>query len=199
PAKHVDTGMGFERVTAVLQGKDSNYDTDVFSPILEEIGRLTGKRYGGRLDDLTDVAFRVMAGHLRQLTLSITDRAPPGHKGRGSVMRSVLRRAVRFGWQCFGQREPFLYKLVPTLAGHMGGAFPELKKNPGRVAEVIKGEEADFLRTIDRGLGLFEKAAEQAEQHGGVISGKAIFDLHTTYGFPPDLTRQMAQEQNLKL
>ncbi len=199
PAKHVDTGMGFERITAVLQKKDSNYDTDVFSPIMDAVGQLTGKKYGGRLDDLTDVAFRVMADHLRMLTFSITDGALPGNKGRGSVMRSVLRRAVRFGWQCFNQREPFLYKLVPTLVEHMGGAFPELKTNPGRVAEVIKGEEADFLRTIDRGLGLFEKAAKQAEDRGRIISGKAIFDLHTTYGFPPDLTRQMAQERNLAL
>ena len=197
PAKHVDTGMGFERVTAVLQKKDSNYDTDVFSPILDAIGQLTGKKYGGKLDDLTDIAFRVMADHLRMLTFSITDGALPGNKGRGSVMRSVLRRAVRFGWQCFNQREPFLYKLVPTLVEHMGGAFPELKKNPSKVAEVIKGEEADFLRTIERGLSLFEEAAERAKGGSGLLRGKDIFDLHTTYGFPPDLTRQMAQEREL--
>jgi alanyl-tRNA synthetase len=198
PSKHVDTGMGFERVVAVLQGKSSNYDTDVFSPILEAIGRLNGKNYGGRLEDPTDIAFRVMADHLRMLTFGITDGALPSNKGRGSVMRSVLRRAVRFGWQCFEQREPFLYKLVPVLVEHMGGAYPELKNNPQRVAEVIKGEEADFLRTIERGLSLFEEAAKRAGKKGQ-ISGKDIFDLYTTFGFPADLTRQMAGEHALAL
>ena len=198
PAKHVDTGMGFERVTAVLQNKDSNYDTDVFSPIMQAISELTGKKYTAKLEDRTDVAFRVIADHLRMLTFSITDGALPSNKGRGSVMRSVLRRAVRFAWQCFEQREPFMYKLVPALVEHMGKAFPELNKNPGKVADVIKGEEADFLRTIERGLSLFEDAARRAK-NTTVVTGKDIFDLHTTYGFPPDLTRQMAQENGLKM
>jgi alanyl-tRNA synthetase len=197
PAKHVDTGMGFERITAVLQKKESNYDTDVFTPLMDAIGGLVGKRYGGKLDDLDDVAFRVIADHLRMLTFAITDGALPGNKGRGAVLRSVLRRAFRFGYQCFGQREPFVYKLVPALVNHMGGAYPELKSNPGRVQDVIEGEEADFLRTIERGLALFDSAATQAEKQGGMIGGKAMFDLHTTYGFPPDLTRQMAQERSL--
>jgi alanyl-tRNA synthetase len=199
PAKHVDTGMGFERITAILQGKQSNYDTDVFRPIMEAIGELTGKRYGGKLDDFTDVAFRVIADHLRMLTFAITDGALPDNKGRGSVIRGILRRAVRFGWQQFGQREPFIYKLVPVLVEHMGKAYPELTVNPGRVAEVIEDEEADFLRTIERGLALFEDAARRAQQAKGRVSGKDIFDLHTTYGFPPDLTRQMAGEQSLTL
>ncbi len=199
PARHVDTGMGFERIVAVLQGKQSNYDTDVFSPIMDAIGRATGRSYGGRLDDITDVAFRVVADHLRMLTFAITDGALPGNKGRGSVMRSVLRRAVRFGWQCFGQREPFIYRLVPALVEHMGGAYPELRANPARVAEVIRGEEADVLRTIERGLSLFEEAGRRAARDGGRISGQDIFDLYTTYGFPPDLTRQMAQERDLTL
>jgi alanyl-tRNA synthetase len=199
PARHVDTGMGFERVTAVLQGKQSNYDTDVFRPLMEATGQLVGKKYGGQLEGANDVAFRVIADHLRMLTFAITDGALPCNKGRGAVLRSVLRRAFRFGYQRFGLREPFIYKLVPTLVADMGGAYPELKANPGRVQDVIMGEEADFLRTIERGLGLFDKAAGQAERQGGVIPGKAIFDLHTTYGFPPDLTRQMAQERGLKL
>ncbi len=199
PAKHVDTGMGFERICAVLQKKDSNYDTDVFTPLLDAIGKVVGKRYGGKLDDLDDVAFRVIADHVRMLTFSVTDGGLPGNKGRGSVIRSVLRRAVRFGYQRFGQREPFIYKLVPALVEHMGGAFPELKTNPARVQDIIRGEEADFLKVIERGLSLFEKAAQQATKQGDVISGKAVFDLHTTHGFPPDLTRQMAQEQGLKL
>ncbi|MCS6978022.1 MAG: alanine--tRNA ligase, partial [Gemmatales bacterium] len=198
PAKHVDTGMGFERICAVLQGKESNYDTDVFSPLMDAIADLVGKRYGGRLDDLTDVAFRVVADHLRMLTFAITDGAMPGNKGRGSVLRSVLRRAVRFGWQCFAQREPFLFKLVPALVEHMGGAFPELRRNPARVADIIRSEEADFLRTIERGLALFEQAAERAGKDG-VISGDDVFELHTTYGFPPDLTQQMARERGLRV
>jgi alanyl-tRNA synthetase len=199
PAKHVDTGMGFERITAVLQKKDSNYDTDVFSPIMDAIGSLVGRKYGGKLEDMNDVAFRVIADHLRMLTFSITDGALPSNKGRGSVLRSVLRRAVRFGYQCFGQREPFIHKLVPALVDHMGGAYPELRTNPARVQDIIKGEEADFLRTIGRGLSLYQKAAEEAKRRGGVISGKAVFDLYTTHGFPPDLTRQMAQEDGLTI
>jgi alanyl-tRNA synthetase len=197
PAKHVDTGMGFERVTSVLQNKESNYDTDVFQPLMDAIAALVGRKYTYKLDDLNDIAFRVIADHLRMLTFSITDGALPDNKGRGSVLRSVLRRAVRFGWQCFNQREPFIYKLVPALVEHMGGAYPELKSNLGRVASVIKGEEADFLKTIDRGMTHFERAADRARKAGGKISGKDIFELHTTYGFPPDLTQQMAQEHHL--
>jgi alanyl-tRNA synthetase len=204
PAKHVDTGMGFERVTAILQGKESNYDTDVFSPIMGAIGKLVGKRYGGGLDDVNDVAFRVIADHLRMLTFAITDGAVPDNKGRGSVVRSVLRRAARFGWQVFEKRLPFIHYLVPALVTQMGQAYPELRTNQQHVMRVIEGEEKDFLRTIGRGLSLFEDAvgrtkgtSPQSKQMQ--ISGRDIFDLHTTYGFPPDLTRQMAQERGLTL
>ncbi len=197
PAKHVDTGMGFERVTAVLQGKDSNYDTDVFTPIMDAIGSVVGKKYGAKLEDINDVAFRVIADHLRMLTFSITDGALPGNKGRGAVLRSVLRRAFRFGYQRFGQREPFLYNLVPALVEHMGGAYPELKLNPGRVQDVIRGEEADFLRTIERGLIQYGRVADQAQATTKQIEGASAFDLNQTYGFPLDLTRQMAGEQGL--
>jgi alanyl-tRNA synthetase len=199
PAKHVDTGMGFERLTAVLQGKESNYDTDVFTPLMDAIGVLVDKKYGGKLDDINDVAFRVIADHLRMLTFAITDGALPDNKGRGSVVRSVLRRALRFGWQCFGQREPFLFKLVPAIIRQLGEAYPELRSKPQRVAEVIKGEEADFLRTIERGLSRFEEAATAAESNDSRISGYDIFSLYTTYGFPPDLTRQMATERGLSV
>jgi alanyl-tRNA synthetase len=198
PAKHVDTGMGFERVVAVLQGKDSNYDTDVFAPIMNAIGDLTGKKYRGKLDDLTDVAFRVIADHLRMLVFAITDGALPENKGRGSALRSVLRRAVRFGWQYFGQREPFIYQLVPALMANMGQAYPELKRNPDRVAQVIRQEEADFLRTIERGLSEFEEAAQRARS-GRVIRAEDVFRLYTERGFPADLTRQMAQERDLSV
>jgi alanyl-tRNA synthetase len=197
PAKHVDTGMGFERVTAVLQRNESNYDTDAFTPIMDAIGDLVKMKYGGKLDDINDVAFRVIADHLRMLTIAITDGALPGNKTRGAVLRSVLRRAFRFGYQCFGQREPFIFKLVPTLVAQMGGAYPELRTNPVRVQDVIRGEEADFLRTIERGLALFEDAVRRAAQR--VIAGEDAFALHTTYGFPPDLTRQMAAERGISV
>jgi alanyl-tRNA synthetase len=199
PAKHVDTGMGFERITAVLQGKASNYDTDVFAPIMRAISMQVTRNYGGRLDDLDDIAFRVIADHLRMLTFSITDGALPGNKGRGSVVRSVLRRAVRFGYQRFEKHDPFLYQLVPALVEQMGNAYPELKTDPGRVMRVIQGEEEDFLETIDRGLAHFEKAAYRAQGQNRQISGEDAFRLHETYGFPIDLTRQMGSERGLSV
>jgi len=199
PAKHVDTGMGFERVTAVLQDKASNYDTDVFAPIMRAISMQVMRNYGGRLDDLDDIAFRVIADHLRMLTFSITDGALPGNKGRGSVVRSVLRRAVRFGYQRFDKHDPFLYKLVPALVEQLGDAYPELKTDPGRVMRVIQGEEEDFLETIDRGLAHFEKAAYRAQGQNKQISGADAFKLHETYGFPIDLTRQMSSERGLSV
>jgi alanyl-tRNA synthetase len=199
PAKHVDTGMGFERITAVLQGKESNYDTDVFTPIMDAIGKLVGKEYGGKLDEINDVAFRVIADHLRMLTFAITDGALPGNKGRGAVLRSVLRRAFRFGYQCFGQRDPFICGLIPAIVEHMGGAYPELRSKPRQVAKIIKTEEFDFLRTIERGLSLFEDAALRAQKQTGMISGEDVFELHATYGFPRDLTGQMASERGLKI
>src|SRR5262249_39408012 len=159
----------------------------------------------GKLEDIKDVAFRVIADHLRMLTFAITDGGLPSNKGRGAVIRSVLRRAFRFGWQCFDQREPFIYKLVPALVAHMGSAYPELRANPHRVQDVLRSEEADFLRTIERGMILFNEAARQAERLSEasksekykVIKGVDVFNLHATYGFPPDLTRQMAQERGL--
>jgi alanyl-tRNA synthetase len=199
PAKHVDTGMGFERVCAVLQGKASNYDTDVFAPIMDAIGRLTGKKYGGRLDDLHDIGFRVIADHLRMATFAITDGARPGNKKRDAVVRSVIRRAVRFGYQYFDLREPFVYKLVPVVVEQMGGAFPELKTNPKQTAEILRTEEAEFLKTIQRGLSHFAEAVERAKQHGGMIGGAEAANLHTTYGFPIDLTEQMAGEVGLRV
>jgi alanyl-tRNA synthetase len=197
PAKHVDTGMGFERVTAVLQNKTSNYDTDVFSPIMKAIGDLTGRKYGGKLEDRTDIGFRVIADHLRMATFAITDGARPGTKKRDAVLRSVIRRAVRFGYQSFELREPFIYKLVPVLIDQMGGAFPELKAKATSVQTILRDEEAEFLKTIERGLIRFGEAADVAKQGNKVIGGQVAADLHTTYGFPIDLTEQMAQEQGL--
>jgi alanyl-tRNA synthetase len=197
PAQHVDTGMGFERVTAVLQDKASNYDTDVFSPIMDALGRLTGKQYHGALDDMVDTGFRVIADHLRMATFAITDGARPGNKKRDAVLRSVIRRAVRFGYQYFGQTEPFVHKLVPVVVEQMGEAFPELAKQPERVAETLRLEEAEFYGTIQRGMKHFQAAVAQAEAAGRGISGDAAADLQTTYGFPIDLTEQMARELNL--
>ncbi len=196
PARHVDTGMGFERVTAVLQGKTSNYDTDVFTPIFAAIQKITGApAYTGKLDDLKDVAYRVIADHILALTFSLTDGAVPSNEKRGYVVRSILRRAERYGRQYLGATRPFLHELVPTVVEVMGGPFPELKRKPGEVAKVILGEEQQFIRTLDRGLKLFQEVVERTRRQGDtVISGDDTFDLHTTYGFFPDITQQMAGE-----
>ncbi len=196
PAQHVDTGMGFERITKVIQGKSSNYDTDVFTPLLDAIGHLNGSTYGGKLDDRTDTGFRVIADHLRMATFALVDGAVPDGKGRGSVVRSVIRRAVRYGYRCFDRREPFLFSLVPTLVEQMGTAFPELRERGAKAAEVLRAEEKDFFRTVARGLSLFDAAADKAT--GGVFDGRTAADLLTTYGFPSDMTVQMAVERGLR-
>jgi len=163
PAKHVDTGMGFERICAVLQGKPSNYDTDVFMPLFAAIQKITGAReYRGELKDPIDIAYRVIADHARCLTFALTDGAVPGNEGRGYVLRRILRRAVRYGRQTFGMAEPFLHELVPMIAESMGDAFPELKKNPQHVIDIIKDEEESFARTLDRGIKLFDAYAGDA-------------------------------------
>ncbi len=196
PAKHVDTGMGFERICAVINGKDSNYDTDVFTPIFDTIQSFTGARpYGGKLDDEIDTAYRVIADHVRMLTFAMTDGAIPDKVGRGSVLRSVLRRASLFGWLALGQRTPFLYQLVPTVVTLMGDTFPELRRNPDRVRAIIRDEENGFLRTIERGLRLFDEAKNRAAKAGNVISAKDAFDLHTEQGFFLDITRKLAEDQ----
>jgi alanyl-tRNA synthetase len=199
PAKHVDTGMGFERITAVIQGKQSNYDTDVFAPIFRAIQQVTGApHYAGKLDDLKDTAYRVIADHIRALTFAITDGTLPSNEKRGYVLRSILRRAERYGWQQLGTKEPFLHHLVPIVVETMAGAFPELKRDPHRVIEVVKDEERGFLRTLERGLKLFQEAAERARTSGGnEISGKDAFDLHTEQGVFIDITEQMAGEVGL--
>ncbi|MEO2091327.1 MAG: alanine--tRNA ligase, partial [Gemmataceae bacterium] len=200
PAKHVDTGMGFERICAVLNGVPSNYDTDVFTPIFTAIQEVTKARpYGGKLDDLTDTAYRVIADHIRTLTFAITDGATPGNKGRSAVLRSILRRASRYGWQVFGLKEPFLHRLSGTVVGQLGAVFPELTRNPEKVREVIYEEERGFLRTLDKGIKLFAEAAERASRNNFVISGKDAFNLHTTYGLDIGITQQMAQESGLSV
>jgi len=194
PARHVDTGMGFERVVRVMQGKDSNYDSDVFRPLLTEIEKLTGKSYTGRIGPNSNIdnAFRIVADHVRMLTFSITDGAKPSNEGRGYVLRRLLRRAARFGRQQLGQHDPFIYKLVPVVEATMGAAFPELHRGAGRATELIRDEEESFGRTLDRGIALFEQAAAK----GSTITAEDAFKLYDTYGFPLDLTVQMAQERS---
>ncbi len=199
PAKHVDTGMGFERITAVLQGKDSNYDTDVFTPIFQSIQQVTGaKPYGGSLENMADTAYRVIGDHIRSLVFAITDGAGPSNEKRGYVLRSMLRRAERYGRQYLSTREPFLHKLVPVVIDTMKGAFPELGVRVVPVTKLILEEEESFLRTLDRGLKLFAEVAEKTVAQGGkTIAGTDAFDLHTTYGLFPDITSQMAREAGL--
>ncbi len=196
PNKHVDTGMGLERVCAVIQGKSSNYDTDLWTPLFDAIREVSGARpYGGDLNDPVDTAYRILADHIRTLTFAITDGSMPSNEGRGYVLRRILRRAVRHGRQTFGIGEPFLCKLVDRVVEHMGGAFPELKENTERVAGVLREEEELFGRTLDRGIALFEDACGSAQN--SQIAGDSAFELYATYGFPLDLTQVMAEERGM--
>jgi alanyl-tRNA synthetase len=199
PARHVDTGMGLERVTRVLQGVNSNYDTDVFSPLFEATAKITGApKYEGSMEGARDIAYRVVADHIRTLTFAITDGAVPSNEGRGYVLRRILRRAVVQGTQHLGAKPGFLADLVPTLVAHMSGAFPELTKNPQRVMDVIREEEESFGRTLDRGIAMFSDAAKRAGSSNRVSASDA-FMLHDTYGFPIDLTQVMARERAMSV
>ncbi len=200
PAQHVDTGMGLERVVSVLQGKDSNYDTDVFTPIFEKLQSLTGARaYTGKLGDEdtdgVDEAYRVIGDHIRTLVFAITDGGMPSNEGRGYVLRRILRRAVRYGRQKLSAPEGFLAGLTPTVIETMGEAFPELVPNSERVIGIIAEEETSFGKTLDRGIKMFEGLASDS----GSISGPDAFKLYDTYGFPIDLTDLMAQERGLSV
>lgn len=194
PSMHVDTGMGLERICRVLQEKDSNYSTDLFTPLLDAIATITGTPDGkGEIG----VAFRVIADHLRSLSFAIADGAIPSNEGRGYVLRRMLRRATRFG-RLLGMHSPFIYKLVPTLAETMGEAFPEIVAQAQHVAGVIKSEEESFGLTLDRGLDIFEQMVNDPQaQKEKQLSGKNAFKLYDTYGFPLDLTRLMCEERQL--
>ncbi len=194
PQKHVDTGMGFERVTAVLQGKTSNYDSDIFSPIIEEISKITGKTYSARMDNEDDMGMRVIADHIRTLAFAIADGGTPSNEGRGYVLRRILRRAVRYARE-LGQNEPTLYKLTDVLCKTMGGIFPELVERRELISQMIKSEEESFLVTLDHGVDIFREVVETQKAQGNTqISGADAFKLYDTYGFPMDLTRLMASE-----
>jgi alanyl-tRNA synthetase len=199
PAKYVDTGAGLERIVAVLQNKASNYDTDLFMPIIERTSDITGHKYTSKLGNKTDNAFRVIADHIRALVFAITDGATPSNEGRGYVIRRILRRASRFGRE-LGMHEPFIYKLVPVVVDCLGEAFGEIGERADYVSTVIEAEEAGFGRTLDRGIEIFAAAAERAKKSKDkVITGDDAFQLYDTYGFPLDLTQLMAAERGLKV
>jgi alanyl-tRNA synthetase len=196
PKKHVDTGAGFERLVSVLQKKSSNYDTDVFTPLLDHIGELTGITYDASSEK---TSYRVIADHVRMLTFSIADGGLPSNDGRGYVMRRILRRAARYGRK-INMHEPFIYKLVPTVVKLMGDAFPEIIERMDHVSNVIRAEEEHFNRTLDRGLEIFEKIKnELQEKKEIIIPGEEVFRLYDTYGFPVDLTQILADENSLAL
>lgn len=196
PQKHVDTGMGLERLCMAMQGKKSNYDTDVFSNMIAKISELCGKEYGK--DAQTDVAMRVIADHIRAISFSIADGQLPSNVKAGYVIRRILRRAVRYAYTFLGVDEPFLCRLVPTLVGEMGSAFPELKKQQELVTKVIKEEEESFLRTLGKGIKLMDNLMAKYESTK-VIPGEDAFILYDTYGFPPDLSELIAREHGFSI
>ena len=193
PAKHVDTGMGFERVCAVLQGKMSNYDSDVFTPLLNRISELAGIPYGK--DDEKDIAMRVISDHIRAVAFSIADGASPGNDGRGYVIRRIQRRAIRYGWDKLGFKEPFMYRLVDVLANQFSDVFPEIVAQQEYITNVIHAEERSFLKTLGQGIGIFNEMIASSKE----LSGADAFKLHDTYGFPIDLTQLMAREQGVSV
>ncbi len=196
PAKHVDTGMGFERVCAVLQNVNSNYETDVFSPLIKEVAKLSGIKNDS---EANKIPMRVIADHVRALTFAIADGAVPSNDGRGYVLRRILRRAARYGRK-LNLQKPFLYKLVNVIVKTMGDIFPEILAKKDYVKKIIKAEEESFNATLDRGIDIFEEIIEElVKKKKKIIPGKDVFKLYDTYGFPADLTNVMAQEKGYKI
>ncbi len=195
PAKHVDTGMGFERLVRVIQGKTSNYDSDVFSATIQKIESITGKKYSAK-DSKQDIAIRVNADHIRAISFTIADGQLPSNTGAGYVIRRILRRAVRYYYSYLDFQQPLLHQLVPVLANQFEDVFPELKKQEEFVARVIKEEEEAFLRTLEKGLKRIEDIISAAPKE---ISGKDAFELYDTYGFPLDLTKLIASERKMEV
>lgn len=196
PAKVIDTGMGFERLTMALQGKKSNYDTDIFTPIISKISEISGLKYGK--DEKVDVAMRVAADHVRTIAFSIADSQLPSNAKAGYVIRRILRRAVRYVYTFLGQKEATLYKLIDTLVDQMGEAYPELPAQQDLIKKVIKEEEESFLRTLDNGIKLLDSLIKKAQKDGRtVIDGADAFTLYDTYGFPLDLTELILRENGM--
>lgn len=195
PSKHVDTGMGFERLVRVIQGKSSNYDTDVFAPLISEISSVSGFKYGE--NEKTDIAMRVISDHIRAVSFAIADGQLPSNAKAGYVIRRILRRAVRYGYSFLNFNAPFMYKLVDILEKQMGKQFPELSKNKDLITNVVREEEASFLRTLETGVNIFENHISKLNNKE--ISGEFAFELYDTYGFPIDLTILMAKERNLNV
>ena len=198
PAKVIDTGMGFERLCMAIQGKQSNYDTDIFQPIIQELAALCSIEYGS--DDKTDIAMRVISDHIRTIAFSITDGQLPSNARAGYVIRRILRRAVRYGYTFLGQRQAFMYRLIPVLVKVMGRAYPELPAQQALIEKVVREEEDSFLRTLETGIRLLDKVMEESvvktatDSVSGVIAGKDAFTLYDTFGFPLDLTELIARE-----
>ena len=201
PAQHVDTGMGFERLCMVLQGVQSNYDTDVFTPIIREIETITGTTYtikaSNEEEEKINIAIRVIADHVRAVAFAIADGQLPSNTGAGYVIRRILRRAIRYGFTFLNTKEPFIYKLVDTLSTQMSASFPEIRSQKALCSNVIREEESSFLRTLDQGLVLLD--AVIANNQSNVIDGKKAFELYDTYGFPIDLTALILSEKGLQL
>ena len=196
PAKVIETGMGFERLCMALQQKTSNYDTDVFQPIIKEIAQMAGIQYGA--DAQSDIAMRVIADHIRTISFSITDGQLPSNAKAGYVIRRILRRAVRYGYTFLNQKQAFMYKLLPVLITNMGDAYPELVSQKGLIEKVIKEEEESFLRTLETGIRLLDKTMSDAKAAGqNVINGKDVFTLYDTFGFPLDLTELILRENGM--
>ncbi len=200
PAQHVDTGMGFERLCMALQGKTSNYDTDVFTPLIAKVEQITGLKYTpnevkniAEEQNKTNIAIRVIVDHVRAVAFAIADGQLPSNTGAGYVIRRILRRAIRYGFTFLNTKEPFIYKLVEVLANQMGEFFPEIKSQQQLVTNVIREEEASFLRTLDQGLQLLENVV--SETKGNEVSGAKVFELYDTFGFPKDLTALILKEK----
>ena len=206
PKQHVDTGMGFERLVRVLQGKQSNYDTDVFTPLIHKIEELSGLKYNVEEEEkhkkqqLINIAMRVIADHIRTISFSIADGQLPGNTGAGYVIRRILRRAIRYGYQTLNLKEPFMFRVVPTLAHQMGDAFPELNTQKILIEKVIKEEELSFYKTLEVGLKRIDQVCiDTNSAHKTVIDGKVVFELYDTFGFPVDLTSLIARGYNLSI
>ncbi len=206
PAQHVDTGMGFERLCMAMQNVTSNYDTDVFTPLIEKVEEITGLKYTsnelssgveGEEQNKTNIAIRVIVDHVRAVAFAIADGQLPSNTGAGYVIRRILRRAIRYGFTFLNTKEAFIYKLVAVLADQMGEFFPEIKSQQNLVTNVIREEEASFLRTLDQGLQLLENVI--AETKGNEVSGAKAFELYDTFGFPKDLTALILRERGLSL